>query len=427
MASEYLFLRRGIWQYIRRVPADLAALDGRGHVKKSTRRRDFAEAVVVARRINADVEAFWSSLAAGGRRDGEAGANLEQALRLARSLGVNYRPTRDLAAGALDELVHRVEIILQRDLMTSPPAQSAVLGGQDRPTLLVSELFDTFAPLAGDRLIGKSADQVRKWQNPRKRAVAHFLEVVGDKPLIDLTREDVLDFRSWWLDRVRDEGMDPGTANKDFGMLAAMVDAIVDAWRLALDNPFRKLRLAGERHNPRIPYEADYVRRHFLAPGSLATLNADARAITLMVALTGARPSEIAALTDQRIALDAPVPLIRILPEARQLKSRNSERDIPLVGQALEIMRGFAAGFPRYRDAPDAFSATANKALGAAGLRPTLGHTVYSLRHTFKDRLIALEAPERIQDALMGHAVREIKYGAGPSLEQRAEWLARVW
>lgn len=42
-------------------------------------------------------------------------------------------------------------------------------------------------------------------------------------------------------------------------------------------------------------------------------------------------------------------------------------------------------------------------------------------------RLIAIEAPPRVQDALMGHAVGEIEYGAGPSLEQRAAWLARVW
>jgi integrase len=60
-------------------------------------------------------------------------------------------------------------------------------------------------------------------------------------------------------------------------------------------------------------------------------------------------------------------------------------------------------------------------------LRPTLEHTVYSLRHTFKDRLIALECPEWVQDALMGHRVREVEYGAGPSLEQKARWLERVW
>ena len=100
---------------------------------------------------------------------------------------------------------------------------------------------------------------------------------------------------------------------------------------------------------------------------------------------------------------------------------------MPLLGIALTVMRAFPDGLPRYRDAPDVFSATVNKALGAAGLRPTPRHTVYSLRHTFKDRLIALEVPQRIQDELMGHALHEIAYGSGSTLKHRADWLARVW
>ncbi len=91
------------------------------------------------------------------------------------------------------------------------------------------------------------------------------------------------------------------------------------------------------------------------------------------------------------------------------------------------MRRRHGGGFPRYAASPDSWSATANKALGAAGLRPTPEHTVYSLRHTFKDRLISIEAPPRVQDALMGHAVGEIKYGAGPGLEQLARWMERVW
>jgi len=37
------------------------------------------------------------------------------------------------------------------------------------------------------------------------------------------------------------------------------------------------------------------------------------------------------------------------------------------------------------------------------------------------------ERPARIQDALMGHAVREVAYGEGATLAHRARWMARVW
>ena len=79
-------------------------------------------------------------------------------------------------------------------------------------------------------------------------------------------------------------------------------------------------------------------------------------------------------------------------------------------------------GFPRYRNSSaDAFSAIANKCLSSAGLRPTKGHTVYSLRHSFKDRMIAIGVPDRIQDELMGHTLKGMPYGNGATLTYRAE------
>lgn len=426
--GSYLYARNGVWHYRRRVPADLAHLDPRGEIRCTTKMRDETEAEAVARRINEKLEAFWQALSSGkAAPQDEALERYEAAVRLARTLGVSYRAAADLAAGDLSELVHRVELLSAKNLTTSRSAVAAVLGGAPRLHVTMSRLFAVYEEHARDRLRGKSEDQVRKWCNPRRRAVANALAVIGDKPLGALTRDDGLDFRAWWLDRVEDEGLEPGSANKDLGHLAKMVDALNEAWRLGLQNPFSGLRLAGDRHNPRVAYAPEFVRAHFLAPGALASLNPDARGIAVLVAATGLRPSEAAGLLPDRIRLTDNIPHVQIRPDGRQLKTRASARDMPLVGVALEVMREHAEGFPRYRGKPDGLSAIVNKALGVAGLRPTPGHTLYSLRHTFKDRLIAIEAPPRVQDALMGHAVGEIEYGAGPSLEQRAAWMAKVW
>lgn len=425
---QYLQQRGGVWYYCRRVPADLAHLDPRRFVRASTKKRDLVEATAIARRINAETEAYWQALSAGhGTGPDGAAERYQRAVGLARTLGVAYRPAAELAAGDVSEIVRRVELLEARQMTASRPAVEAVLGGADKPPVTMSGLFGAYEGHARDRLRGKSADQVRKWRNPRLRAVANFVDVIGDKPLAAVTRDDALDFRAWWLDRVTDEDYEPGSANKDLGHLAKMVAALNDAWRLGLANPFADLRLSGDHHNPRPAYKAQFVREHFLAPGALATLNPEARGISILVACTGVRPSEAVTLTAERIRLSDNIPHLQIRPDGRQLKTRHSARDMPLVGVALELMREFKAGFPRYRESPDSLSATVNKALGAAGLRPTPAHTLYSLRHTFKDRLIAIEAPPRVQDALMGHAVGEIEYGAGPSLEQRALWLARVW
>jgi len=60
------------------------------------------------------------------------------------------------------------------------------------------------------------------------------------------------------------------------------------------------------------------------------------------------------------------------------------------------------------------------------GLRPTKDHTVYSLRHSFKDMLIAAEAPDSLIDSLMGHRTGKPKYGKGPPLELKLKFMQSI-
>ena len=87
------------------------------------------------------------------------------------------------------------------------------------------------------------------------------------------------------------------------------------------------------------------------------------------------------------------------------MKTEQSERDIPLVGFALQAMQRHHEGFPRYFDKSDNFSAAANKHFKKWKLLPTPKHTIYSLRHSFKDRLKDVEVPEEMIDELMGHKI----------------------
>lgn len=57
---------------------------------------------------------------------------------------------------------------------------------------------------------------------------------------------------------------------------------------------------------------------------------------------------------------------------------------------------------------------------------PSQEHSLYSLRHSFQDRLILAEAPERIQADLMGHAISRPRYGDGAGLAQKAEWMEKI-
>lgn len=141
--------------------------------------------------------------------------------------------------------------------------------------------------------------------------------------------------------------------------------------------------------------------------------------------MRGLRLSEACNLNDTTIVLDHAVPHVRVKPDGRQMKTDQSERDIPLVGVALMAMRAQPKGFPRYHDKADGLSALMNRVLDARNLRPN-GETMYSLRHTFKDRLRAVGATDEMKDALMGHKRDQPAYGFGYSLESKAGVLGRM-
>jgi integrase len=143
---------------------------------------------------------------------------------------------------------------------------------------------------------------------------------------------------------------------------------------------------------------------------------------------TGLRPSEICNLTAKMIHLDAPIPYIEVKPEGRVVKAEASLRKMPLVGVSLAAMRLQPNGFPTYRDkSAGRLSAIINEFLADAGLRETPEHTLYSLRHSFEDRLTALQdVPDKIMAYLMGHKYSRPKYGSDPTLPHLQSVLNRI-
>jgi integrase len=155
-------------------------------------------------------------------------------------------------------------------------------------------------------------------------------------------------------------------------------------------------------------------------------LNDEARDVVYVIMETGARPSEIINLSKHRIMLDGIIPHIRIKAEGRLLKTEHSERDVPLVGMALDAMRRHPDGFPRYFDKGSNLSATLMKHFKKHKLLPSEKHTVYSFRHSFKDRLKAVEAPEELIDEMMGHTIDKPKYGDGYGLKLKLKYLQAI-
>lgn len=300
------------------------------------------------------------------------------------------------------------------------------MGGEKPPALLLSGLLDEFESLESQSLLAMSENQRKKWRNPKKRAIANLIEVVGDKEISALTRDDAVSFRIWWQKRLAGEGLDIGTANKDIGHISKMLYTVDMTHQLKLDPVFKSLRLSGEVVAQRAAFEASFVQDQIINSGALAGLNDEARRIVMPIADTGPRLSEAANLLPENIRLNDSVPHVQVRPAGRKLKTEHSAREIPLVGCALAAMELQPEGFPRYRDKAASLSAIVNKVMSNNKLLPTPDHSLYSLRHTFEDRLTAVEAPGKVIASLMGHKWIRPKYGSGPSLEQKRDWLQKI-
>lgn len=420
MSKNHVCKRGGRFIYRKRVPAYVAHLDVRKEIKIALKTDNYNEAVVRAAVHDEQVESFWRALIQSGKSQNSQ-EKYKSAVRLARAYGFTYKSAVEMSVSALEEIVSRLLV----DLHFKPaPNAEAILGGAGESTLQLSDCLELYWNLSHDKLKNKSEHKIRKWKNPRRLAMNNFIEVVGDKRLQDINRADVLAFRSWWNERIK-KGLGGNGANKQMRFVKDILRtvSINNEIDIDCDALFTKTNFYDAQQS-RPPFEASFVQTKLL-PG-LEKLNERDRYALFAMADTGARESEIFGLRQEDIKLDEEIPYIWIRARpGYALKTKNSERKIPLVGTALIAFKKFPNGF-EHQGNPDTFSNIVNKYLRENNLRPTEQHSAYSLRHTFKDRLRDIEAPEEIIDELMGHKKSGPKYGRGHKLETKYGWLKKI-
>lgn len=365
----------------------------------------------------------WEARLAGNSEDAEV--RYEAARDLARARGFRYLDAGAVAKLPVEDVVERVEAIPFPVNDPDVIEAAALLGAVPEPRITVTKALDLYWTLAREKTFGKSEDQLRRWEAPRNKAIKNFVAIVGDKDIANITRDDMLDFRQYWLDRIEAGEVTANSANKDLIHFGDVLKTVNTMKRLGLNLPLGELSFKEGEARTRPPFSDDWIEKRLLAPGALNGLNGQARGLLLGMINTGYRPSEGAALTADTIKLDCDVPHISIEPEGRQLKSHHARRVIPLTGVSLEAFEQFPKGFPRYRNRAT-LSAVVNKFLRTNGLLETPRHSFYSLRHAFEDRMLAAGIDDRIRRDLFGHRLDRERYGKGASLEQVAELVGRI-
>jgi len=422
---EHVLLIGSTYYFSRRVPREYKRFDKREYVRFSLRTDSKKKAAKLASIENIKLDSYWATLE--NTCTAESFEYHQQIVDRSRLLGFVYISTPELAKGPYNDLKDRLLFVDQKQL--DEKTVEAVIGSANEPVIHLSDLWSIYAKISKDVKLNKTDQQYRKWKVPREKAMNNLIELVGNKPAKEFTRQDMLAVRDWWIDRIDAETARPNTANKQMANIKAIISSINDNYKLDLDKNhlFQDLCLA-EDFEPRKPFTTDYILNVLLNPKNLAGMSKVNQALLHVLAETGIGITEQISIRPEDIHLNDTIPFVEIQPyQKNKLKNKFRKRVVPLVGFALDAFKEYPQGFSSLVKSADSTSSAISKYLQDNKLLPTPKHSPYSLRHSFQDRLTNEECPDRIQVDLMGHKFKDrVRYGEGGSLEKKYEYMLKI-
>ena len=286
------------------------------------------------------------------------------------------------------------------------------------PTL--SEARDAYIKLKG---VGKDKTFIRG----ASRNVDVVIKHLGDRPIDGYSSADAAALR----DAMLGKGLSIASVKRNFSTIRSIINLTISEQGLDCGNAFARTFMPEEDRQRRLPIPINCIRA---IQSDCRNMNDDMRWLVALLSDTGMRLGEAVGLSVEDVHLNDETPLINITPHPwRRLKTKGSERCVPLVGEALwaasraiEGASGSNFLFPRYNRGS---SSNANSASAAINkwLKPRVpeGCVIHSFRHSMRDRLRAVECPADIIDAIGGWATAGVgqAYGLGYSLKKKWEWL----
>ena len=175
-----VFKRGGTYQLRRRVPRRYQAVEPRQTIWMSLHTDSLTLANLKADKAWVQLMEVWEARLAGNGDDADVRYAAVQ--ELARVRGFRYLDVDAVAKLPVEAIVERVEAVAQTHRGDDPVEASALLGTVPKPSITVEGALDLYWTLAREKTFGKSADQLRRWKNPRLKAVRNFVAVVRAVP-----------------------------------------------------------------------------------------------------------------------------------------------------------------------------------------------------------------------------------------------------
>ena len=293
----------------------------------------------------------------------------------------------------------------------SPASQLLVEAEHKSDLPLISEILERYFDTKGH---GKA----ELFFVHAKRNIGCVISALGNKSIDLYSKTDAVEFRNWLIKR----GLQSSSIQRIFSSVKAILNFAINEFGYGFSNALTGVYIApDEEKERRRPLTAEELKR---LSAACRDENDDLRHLLAMLVDTGMRLSEAAGLHVSDIHLEHEFPYVEVRPnKARRLKTSNSKRIIPLVSDALWAAQQVTATqqgycFPRY--ARDGYC-NVNSASAALGKcmksHCEAGATVHGIRHAFRDRLRAVEAPVDLIDQLGGWSKQSVGMGYGNGYE----------
>ena len=383
----YLKQRSGIYYFTRRIPNDLQRQYKRDRLYVSLRTRSKRKAMAASERLSNELEALWSQ------------AHL-------KSIVQRIYPVEKLST-TVGELSSAS--VANNEMIALPPR--------------LSEALETYLDLKG-------RDRSPSFESSVRRSVSYLIAELGDKPINGYSRKDALSLR----DALMRRKLSVASIKRNFNNINALTGLVCRELGHPAPETFRGLFFkepAVQKQRLSVPDKQLQVLQ-----AQCRKADDEARWLLALISDTGLRLSEAIGLSRGDIRLSDGVPHILIQPHPwRRLKTIGSKRKVPLIGSALWATERMMTttdsnfAFPSFCNGQvlksNSVSARLNK-----WLKLKIGdeYVIHSLRHSFRDRLRAVDCPSEVADALGGWSTKTVgqSYGAGHNLQSLNRWMMLI-
>ena len=367
---SYLFTKRDVYYYSRRIPPKMWAIYGKKRLVISLGTKSFNQGFSLSHALTVKLDKLWGE----------------------------DKPI----PSSLDVLVAKIE-----------PRKR-------EPRL--SEARDSYLAIRG---VGKP----KTFEQAAMRNIEAVIGFIGDLKLTHFTTLEAVKVRDALLSR----GLTVLSVRRMFATINAVFHFAIGEYGLDMKNPFALVHMPQSTRKKRLPIPIESIRE---IQNACFEIDDDLRWLVALISDTGMRLSEAAGLARNDIRLNYEVPHINLKSHPwRRLKTQQSERQIPLVGaaqwaaQRIVVKTDGEWCFPRYTNAENcngnSASAALNKWLKAKFCKNSV---VHGFRHSFRDRLRAVNCPTEMIDQLGGWSIPNVggRYGQGYDLRSQKVFMDSI-